>query len=53
MSSPTTVSQAVHISRDKPVRSLADLKGAKIMHAGRGLCPDHRSLGRLPRCQWI
>jgi TRAP-type C4-dicarboxylate transport system substrate-binding protein len=43
-----TVSQAVLTSRDKPVRSLADLKGAKVFTPGAAFAPIIAAWGGSP-----
>jgi TRAP-type C4-dicarboxylate transport system substrate-binding protein len=43
-----TVSQAVFTSRAKPIKSLADFKGAKIMTPGGAFAPVLASLGATP-----
>jgi TRAP-type C4-dicarboxylate transport system substrate-binding protein len=43
-----TVSQAVITSRDKPVRSLADLKGAKVFTPGAAFAPIIAAWGGSP-----
>src|SRR6185312_15231290 len=43
-----TVSQAVLTSRDKPVRTLADLKGAKVMTPGAAFAPIVSAWGASP-----
>jgi TRAP-type transport system periplasmic protein len=43
-----TVSQAVLTSRDKPVRSLADLKGAKVFTPGAAFAPIVAAWGASP-----
>jgi TRAP-type C4-dicarboxylate transport system substrate-binding protein len=43
-----SVSQAVLTSRDKPVRSLADLKGAKILTPGAAFAPIVAAWGGSP-----
>lgn len=43
-----TVAQAAVISRTKPVRSMADLKGAKIMIPGAAFSPVLRAWGASP-----
>ncbi len=46
-----TVSQAVLTSREKPVRSLADLKGAKVFTPGAASRRSSRPGAGLP-CRW-
>jgi TRAP-type transport system periplasmic protein len=43
-----SVPQATFISRDKPVRSLADLKGVKVMTPGAAFAPIVASWGASP-----
>ena len=43
-----TVAQAVIISRSKPVRSMADLKGAKVLTPGATFAPILRAWGASP-----
>ena len=43
-----TVEQAVIISRRKPVRSMADLKGAKVLTPGATFAPIFRAWGASP-----
>ncbi|MFL6796112.1 MAG: TRAP transporter substrate-binding protein DctP [Xanthobacteraceae bacterium] len=43
-----TVSQAVLTSRDKPVRTMADLKGAKVFTPGAAFAPIVASWGASP-----
>ena len=42
-----SVPQATLISRDKPVRTLADLKGVKVMTPGAAFAPIVAAVGRL------
>src|SRR5262249_57499475 len=43
-----SVSQAVLTSRDKPIRNIADLKGAKVLTPGAAFAPIVASWGASP-----